>query len=573
MLWPAAATLATVAALGMGYIAYRHVSEDPPRVLRFTVPPPETAPFGSNLSVSPDGHRVAFAYANQLLVRDLDTLEARALAGTEGATYPFWSPDSRYLGFFTGGKLKKMDVSGGPALTICDAGTARGGTWNKNDVIVFAPGTGTELFRVGAAGGQTTPVTTLDKETQENAHRRPWFLPDGRHFLYTARSNDPEKSTIYVGDLESKSRKAVVRASSNAVYAPPGYLLFARGRILLAQPFDAGSAQTTGDAVPVAEPVFYDALNIQANFGASQNGVLAYVANGGVSNVQLTWMDRSGKTTGTVGTPGDIQWPAISPDGKTVAFDRRDPQNGLIHIWLHDLARGTDSRFGADAESPVWSPDGARLAFRAIRPGFGNLFQRSFLSTAVDEPFDNRKALNGRPEDWSRDGRYIVENVIAPLSGRDIWLAPLFGDKKPVPYLSSESNEGHAKVSPDSRFLAYQSNETGRNEVYVQTFPMPGAKVQISSAGGIEPIWSRDGKELFFIADDRKMMAVQVRTNSTKFEAGLPAPLFDSHFDTLNPFGWYDVARDGRFLIPTVVEQSAAAPMTVVVNWTAGLKK
>jgi eukaryotic-like serine/threonine-protein kinase len=488
----AAWAVAGVLAVALGVVAYRHAAEEKARVLRFTVPLPEKTTFEvvnilttSVPALSPDGRHLAFVAngdgRDSLWVRDLDSLAARALPGTDGALDPFWSPDSRVIAFFAGGKLKKIEVAGGPALTLCDtAYNPRGGSWNQDNVIVFASDSFRGLYRVAAAGGTATPLTELDQTVPENSHRFPWFLPDGRHFLYLARSGtDPGKDAVYVGDLESKTRRRVAAVSSNAVYVP-GYLLFLRGQTLMAQPFDAAKARITGEAVPIAEQVDYIFSNRQAEFSASQNGVLAYTSGVSTATYQLTWMDRSGKALGTLGAPGGLSRPAISPDGNTVAVDRRDPGSGLTDVWLYDLMHGTNSRFTLGPQlndAPVWSPDGGHIAFRANQAnGMPNVYQRATRGAAQDEALD--KALR-MPMDWSRDGRYIIEET-QPVSstGFDIWVLPLFGERKPFPYLQTKFNERLPKLSPNGEWLAYQSNDSGRYEVYVQTFPKPGGKWQ-----------------------------------------------------------------------------------------------
>ena len=581
-LWAIVAAILLLATLALGYVAFRHVTEQTP-VLRLSVLPPEKATADME-AVSPDGLRLAFVGTldgkNQLWVRELDSLASRQLSGTEGATYPFWSPDSRAIAFFQAGRLKRIDAAGGPALTLSDASNGRGGSWNQDGVILFAPGVGTGIFRVAATGGNAIPVTELDLASGENAHRSPAFLPDGRHFLYTARNNEAEKNAVYVADLKSKERRTILAASSNAVYALPGFLLFVRERTLMAQPFDAAGAQTKGEAVPVADLIRYDGLNLVGRFSVSHNGVLTYTSSATAigpsglawGSVQLTWFDRTGNVVGTIGTPGISTIPAISPDGHTVAFDRVEAQSGSMNIWLHDLARGTESRFTFNAplnQIPVWSPDGTHIAFSSALSGKPlALVQRAIGGTAQDEILDSERSL--RPSDWSRDGRYIIGAVMDPKTKLDIWVLPLFGDRKAFPYLNMEYNESWAKLSPNGQWLAYTSDETKRSEVYVQSFPHPGRKSQISTDGGIRPVWSRDGKQLFFIGPGRKMMAVDVNAGAS-FEAGVPKPLFDSRLGAGN--ATFDVSKDGRFLIPARVEEAGSEPITVVINWTAGLKK
>ena len=580
----AAAMIAVVVAFAFGYLYFRGPTEEP-RVLKFSVLPPGKATFtGSSFrAVSPDGRRIAFAATmdskDGLWVHDLNSLAARLLPGTQGAKDPFWSPDSRFIAFFAGGKLKKIDMAGGPPLFLCDAGPDYGGTWSKKDIIVFAS-SNEGLFRVAAAGGAAMPVSGPDQASGENSHRFPSFLPDGHHFLYTAGNTIEEKTSVYVADLDSTIRRRILVASSNAAYAPPGYLFFVRERTLMAQPFDAARVQTAGDPVPIAEQI--DPVLLSGNFNQfspSQNGVLIYSSRGFGGSVQLTWFDRSGKISGTVGAMDTVpRRPAISPDGNTVAVDRFDPQTAYYDLWLHDLVRGSASRFTFGSRFfnayPVWSPDGSHIAFRSTRDGAANLYLKATSGTAQEEPLD-KAARNKWPDDWSRDGRYIIEGISDSKTKGDIWVLPLFGDRKPFPYLQTDFDERFAKLSPNGQWLAYTSDESKRDEVYVQTFPNPGGKWQVSTNGGSRPVWSRDGKQLFFIGLDQKLMAVEVRSDGTKggakFDAGVPKYLFDTRIS--NDAAWFDISKDGRFLIPTQVENSAGLPMTVLVNWQVGLKK
>ena len=566
--WMAAGAFA-IAALILGLLYLRQPVQDS-RVLKMSVLPPDKVVLPPNAipAISPDGRQLAFEAAldgkTSLWVRDLDSLDARPLPGTEGATLPFWSPDSRFLGFFANGKLKKTSVTGGPVLTLCEAAVGRGGTWNQNDVIVFAPAILSALYSVPAAGGTPVPVTTITE--QEPAHRFPWFLPDGRRFLFTAYGPNREKDTLFVGDLESKGRRELMPATSNVVYAS-GYLLFLRELTLIAQRFDPSKLQTSGDAIPVAERVGYNSLDIRGMFTLSANGILAYTSPSRSGYSQLVWFDRSGKTTGVLGAPGGDDFPAVSPDGKTVAIMRPDPQTGLADIWLYDLIRGTNFRFTFNSQNnrwPVWSPDGSHLAFYSSPGGLGATYQRASSGTGQDEILEKI----GYPSDWSSDGRYIIEAHNDARTGYDIWILPLFGDRKPFPFLQTNASERWGKLSPNRRWLAYASDESRRTEVYVQTFPTPGGKWQISTSGGDHPVWRRDGNELFYIGPDGKMMAAEVKSGAS-FQAGLPKPLFNTRLAGTA----FDVSKDGRFLIPTQIEQTSSAPITVVINWTAGLKK
>jgi serine/threonine protein kinase/Tol biopolymer transport system component len=578
-LWPAIASLLLLATVALGYLAYRHVNEEP-RLLRLSVLPPEYS--GADMpAISPDGRRIVFIATQEgqsgLWVRELESLSARYLEGTGRASLPFWSPDSRAIAFFQSGKLKKIDAAGGPALTLCDAPLGRGGSWGKEGVIVFVPGIGTGIFRVPAVGGPATPVTSVDRASGENAHRMPLFLPDGRHFLYTARNNDAEKHTIYLADLNSKDRRRVLTAASNAQYSPPGFLLFMRGQTLMAQAFPASTAQVEGEPVPLASQVRFDSLNLAGRFSVSQSGVLLYLSGpvgyGGAVEAQLTWFDRSGTVTGRIGQPAIVQSPSISPDGRTVAFARTD-QTGHADIWLYDMARGTESRFTFESTSsqmPVWSPDGSHIAYTSIRPGVPLVVVKKPVGGTGET--ETVESLNAQATDWSRDGRYIMAQVVAPKTNVDIWVLPQFGDRKPFPYIHTDFAERMARLSPNGRWLAYQSDETTRDEIYVQTFPTPGGKWQVSTNGGTQPVWSRDGKQLFFLDLERKMTAVEIGSGE-RFQAGVPKTLFPTRFVGSGLASWFDVSKDGRFLIPNQVGEAAAGvPINVVINWTAGLKK
>jgi Tol biopolymer transport system component len=342
----------------------------------------------------------------------------------------------------------------------------------------------------------------------------------------------------------------------------------------MAQRFDAGKLDTIGDPIPIAEQVVNYGVAVDGLFSSSQNGVLVY-ASGGNGRLQLGFFDRSGKLVSMVGAPGVIQWPTVSADGNSVAIDRLDPQTGLVDIWIHDLKRGTERRLtfnSKDNDSPIWSPDDSHIAFRSTRDGGHSLYQKATSGAAQDELLDKSASPDITVNDWSRDGRYIFETITDPKRRGDVWVLPLFGDRKPFPYLQGEYDEDFPRLSPNGRWLAYHSDETNRYEIYVQGFPNHAGKWQVSTNGGYTPVWSRDGKELFYVAADQKLMALDVK-DGAEFEAGVPKPLFQPRIGP-DPTGspWFDVSKDGLFLIPSPVEQ-ASTLMTVVVNWTAGLKK
>jgi eukaryotic-like serine/threonine-protein kinase len=566
-----------ILAAGLAFFAYRFLTQEPPRMVRFSIePPPNTRFIATPPSISPDGRKIAFGVVsegkNQIWIRDLDTLLARPLPGTEGQVWPAWSPDSHSLAFMADGKLKRIDIGGGPAVAIADTDVWTGGSWGRNDVIVFGRQNG--LYRVAAGGGTAMPVTALERASGEIFHGALAFLPDGRHFLYGAVSLDREKSLVYAGDIDSKepakNRRRVPANLGKPVYAG-GFLLFTRENTLMAQPFDAKRLETTGDAVPIGEQVA-DFAGL-GQFDASQD-VLAYISGPSAAVSQLTWYDRSGKPAGRVSQPGLLEWVSISPDGSTAAFTRNEDVTTRGDIWLHDLARGTDSRFtfGALSGLPVWSPDGQRVAYTSVRAGTANTYVKAIGGAGQEEALDT-STRNKRVEDWSRDGRYILQGYYDdPKTKADLWALPMSGDRKAVPYLNSEFTERFGRFSPDGRWVAYMSDENRRDEIYVQRFPTPGGKVQISTNGGAYPAWSRDGKELFFISPDGKMMGVEVKS-SDRFIASTPRPLFDAHLVTFSRTTQFDVSKDGRFLIPSQAEPGATLPMTVVVNWQLGLKK
>ena len=580
------AGVSLLAALGLGWLYLRQPVEMP-YLTKTSLVMPERASYEDYKSlpaISPDGRRIAISLVvdgkRSIWLRDLDSLTARQLPGTDEGHLPFWSHDSRVVAYFTPTRLKKVDAGGGPSLTVCDVADGVGGTWSKNDVIVYGA-SGGGLFRVSAAGGTSSPIVELDRAAGESSDRNPWFLPDGVHLLYTARSvTNPEKSRVRVADVNappaSNVKTDVVAADSNAVYVPPGLLLYMRETTLVAQPFDAGKSRPTGDAMPIAEQVNFANRASEGLFSVSGNGAMVYASAAMVSttdeDAKLSWFDRSGKASGMPTIPLNPVldgWAKISPGGDTIALSARDGQARVVDIWLHDLSRGATSRFTFGPGSgrfPVWSPDGGQLAFEMMRPESKDMYKKA-ASGVGQMAILSSAERDHHPNDWSQDGRYILEQRQVLKHGWDIWVIPMTGSEKPFPYLQTEFNESNARLSPNGQWLAYESDESKRNEIYVVGFPKQVDKWQISSGGGTVPVWRRDGRELYFLSADRKLMAVRIG-EGTKFEPGVPKALFETRAV------FYDVGKDGRFLMTVASDKTVSSvPLTAIFNWQAGLKR
>ena len=540
-----------------------------------------------SIALSPDGTRLAFvardpAGKNLLWIRPLDSLTAQPLLGTENPSFPFWSPDGRSLGFFADGKLRRIDASGGPPQTLGEAPVPRGGSWSREGVILFSPVVDGPLYRVSASGGLATAVTQLDKSRGESTHRWPYFLPDGRHFLYLVASfgsgEEKEKMGIYVRSLDSKEERLIVAAKSTLAYAAPGFVLFRRERHLVAQPFDAQRLRITGDPLLVAENIQYFPQTSGALFSVSENGLLVYQSESTSVLSRLLWLDRSGREIGSLGAVGDQANPRISPDGKRVALDITDHQSGNVDVWIYQSAGGVATRFTSDPAieaGPIWSPDGQRIAFISFRRGHPDIYQKSSSGAGIDEAVlasDRTKYVT----DWSPDGRFLLFRALDATTNLELWVMPVGGDGKPIPFIKTTFGVNQGQFSPDGRWVAYASNESGKWEIAVAPFPGPGGNWKVSTAGGTEPRWRRDGKELYYIAPDGKLMAVEVMAGTT-FEAGVAKPLFPirrrepvSASDLFS----YDVSADGqRFLVSTDAGEVTSVPLTAIVNWTAGLKQ
>ncbi len=543
---------------------------EPPPPVRFTVAPPTGGTFHLSIgqtpfALSPDGRQLAFISAverrRQIWLRSVDSLEARAVAGTEGAASPFWSPDGSAIGFFASNKLKRVSVSGGDVVTLSDAGGGGGATWNRDDVILFAPSAETSLWRIPAGGGTATPVTVLDAAHGEAAHIAPVFLPDGRHYVFGVLSRD--NAGLHLGTLDSAERTRLVPDATSVTVSDPDRLFFVRNHNLVTQRLDVEGRTVVGDPVLVAEKVAETGPT--ADIATSARSDVVYWSAGGMDVTQLTWVRRDGSAAGTLGPPGAYMNVRLSPDGRQAAVDRFDPEPG---VWLIDVARGTPSRFafGGYNSTPVWAPDGRSFVFASARGTPPNLYVKR-LDTQAEDRRVFHSTTQCFPQSWSRDDLIAFVLIDRKTQG-DIWLVPAAGGREPWPIIRTEFNETHGRISPDSRWLAYVSNESGSPAVYVTTFPKPAAKWRVSVGGGGWPVWRADSRELFYRAWDGKLMAVAVGVGST-FNAGAPTPLFTPGADP-GPLGlgtYYDVATDGRFLINMFVER-VVPPATVLLNWT-----
>ena len=547
-----------------------------------------SVPFAANdLALSPDGQMLAMvAYSAQANNYALWTYEVggrrtTSLDGTQGASYPFWSPDGKFIGFFADGKLKKVEVSGGQPQVLCNAPNGRGGTWNRDGVILFTPDGFGGLYRVSSSGGSPVEVTKPDTSRIETSNRWPVFLPDGKHFIYLGANftGQLENNAIFLGSLDSQEKQVLVSTSANAAYADLGYLLYLRdNKTLVAQPFDLRRFVLTGEPHTLSDEVLYFPTVDRAIFSVSGGDVLVTQTEKGASVSQLTWFDRSGKPVGMVGTPGSYKNLRLSPDGRRVVVDQTDQDGRNVNIWILEPARGAATRLTFDPsihQTPVWSPDGRQILFSANRKLSMQFYLKNADGSGAEEEvfgFDLSTAVSqSNVWDWSRDGKYVLVR-----KGNELWYLT-WPDHIAKPLLQTNWTVRNAQLSPDGRWFAYASNETGSMEVYVSPFLNGNGKWQVSSGGGQEPRWRQDGKELFYVAANGKMMAAAVTAAGASFEAGSPAALFQTHrrqpISAQDVFS-YDVSSDGqRFLIITKVDEANAAPLSVLLNWASQLER
>ena len=587
-LWMSAAVLFALLAAAFGFLFLRNLRE-PPRVLRSSIAPPSGAAFWLDPgtpgppALSPDGRKLTFSARGAdgkvlLYVRSLDAVEAVALPGTDEALYPFWSPDSRSIGFFTGSKLKAVEAEGGPPVTLCSTDNdPKGGSWNRTGTIIFARGSATTLSRVPAGGGEPVEITHFDAKRGDDSHRHPRFLPDGKHFLYLARS--PRAATeghaIVVASLDGGPEKVLLRSPAGVEYAS-GHLIFLRERMLMARPFDTGRLAFAGDAFPLAENVSLLSLAAAAGvFSASQNGILVYQTSLGSAGAKLAWQDRNGKPQGTLGEPADFVEVALSPDGKRAAATVRDPATGNRDIWVYDVSRNLGTRFTfdpANENSPAWSPDGQWIAYASSRKGHEDVYRKAVAGSSEEELL-LESSSDKEPGVFSPDGRLLAYTDNAKDTKGDILLLPMDGQRKPQVFLRTQFNEYPAAFSPDGRWLVYGSDESGKFQLYVTSFPAPGRKWQVSREEGGYAYWSKDGKEIVYHGFSGTIWAVEVAERSDSLDLGAPKPLFKL---SAPPKGTgaeiYPTSDHQRFLVLDH-GQKPNALLNLVVNWTAAAKR
>jgi eukaryotic-like serine/threonine-protein kinase len=581
LVWAAGAVIAMVLGVVAGIFLNRPIQ--PAQSIRTVIDPPAnsalslTGDFAGPPVLSPDGASIAFVATGAdgktaLWVRPMDVLEAHMLPGTEGAIFPFWSPDGRALGFFADGKLKTIDLNGGSSLVVCEAPFGRGGAWGSG-VILFSPNTQTSMMRVSASGGTPVPVTKVDT-AQHTSHRWPSLLPDGKHFLYLAINHDSSRSandTLYYASLDGRENRSLFRSMSNAVYGS-GFLLFVRGEQLMAQAFDPATGRLSGEAQSLASGVVNDLSTWHMDASASNNGLLV-LGSGGTADWKLLWMDRNGKQMGTVADNlTNLTRASMSPQGDRIAL--QVAPLGVFDIWVLDLARGVRTRltFGPVSNTfPVWSPDGKWIAYNSDRNGHANLCRKPSDGSGAEELLltDEQTAV---PNDWSRDGKYLLYSR-GPASNQEIWALPLEGERKPwlvVPRTASSFTYlGH--ISPDGRWIAYVSNESGAPEVYVIAFRGGQGKWQVSTNGGTQPKWSRDGKELYYAnGTSRTVFAVSVKEANGALQFGAAQPLVTN---AATQQFFYDVSPDSKKILLNIASQQVSQSVTVVANFTTGLKK
>jgi Tol biopolymer transport system component len=581
--WIVAAVLAVATLVTGGALLLD--TEIEPQVLRAEIAPAPDTVFSLSpaapgpVVVSPNGRTLAWAAVGisgvtRLWVRNLDETQSREVEGSDAAAYPFWSPDSRTIGYFAEGKIKRVLASGGPSITIGEAVNPKGGTWSPDGLILFAPSHNSAIYQIKEDGGEVSPVTELSESREENSHRHPRFLADGRHFVYFTRvgamGTAVEGSGIWIGSIDGGEPIRLTHASSQAEFAS-GHLLFARGNSLLAQAFDPDGLEFTGEPRTVVEGVAAMSGAAIAAFTVSQQGMLAYQIGGGDLLTELVWFNREGARLKSLGDPAYQSTVQISPDQTRAAVTVGDEETGAGDIWIYDLEREVRSRFTFDPSEdvgPVWTPDGQQIYWSSGRVADFDIYVKT-----VDGADSDREVLSEPlpqiPRDVSPDGGYLAYWHNG-ATNTDLRLLPLEGDSEPVDLIANEFNSFSAKISPDGRWFAYDSDESGQLEVYVSTFPEPGRKWQVSAEGGTQPRWREDGRELYFLTPTAKMMVAEVDDSGSAFQVGQVRELFNAPRMPLSG-GDYDVTGDGQRFLMNTVGDTAFQPITLVVNWTEEL--
>ena len=580
--WILAGGASVLALALMGFMVVNRPAK--PEQLRFLIPAPPEVRIMNTPKVSPNGKFIAYnatdsTGTSMIWVRPLGSLVAQTLPGTQNAQRPFWSPDSRYLGFMADFKLKKIAIDGGPPQTLCTSASNGDGAWSQQGTILFDGSSSDSIRMVSAAGGTPVPITKIDYARGETGNAWPQFLPDGRHFLFLGLTQSADDAVLKVGDIQTGKVQVIARgAYTRMQYVPPGYILSVRDRALLAQPFDPGRFKFKGDAFPIADDVAAgggDATN--AEYSASDNGVLVF--RGGLSGLtRLVWVDRSGHEIRQVGDPGNYSAQTVSPDGNRVAVELST--NGPPDIWVLDASRGVSTRFTfdpADEGWPVWSPTGDKLIYYSLHPGRSGMYIKD-ASGARPESLLLAVTPSDPPTsaaDWSKDGRYLACLRNSPKTSWDVYIMPTAPGAKPYPLIATTYREWGPRFSPDGHWLAYSSNESGRRELYVVPFPGGGGKWQVSTQGGGDAEWRSDGKELFFVSGGGRLMSVDVQSNGTSLQLGIPKVILTGLSMDGNQIGHnYAVSADGqRFLIRTS-ERAGEIPATnVFVNWTSAIAR
>ena len=572
-----AAGLAALTATAFA-IAWVRRAPEPLPLVRFQLVLPPTLQNASPPMISPDGRNIAFAADNggqrMVWIRSMDALEPRALPGTQGVYRPFWSPDSRFLGFIAAGKLKKVDISGGPPETICDVSSDGDGSWSAAAGVILYDGRVSDAMRQVPAGGGISKPVLLDDSKPNGTPGSGWpeFLPDGKHFLYTDAPAQSAEMTLKIGELGSTKSKTLFTTTTRVSYAAPGYLLFVRDRTLVAQKFDPNSLTLQGDPVPLGEDLGTDTVGL-ASFSVSRTGVLVY-RGGELTGSRLVWVDRNGKETPALDAGADYHDTWFSPDHTRLVYDVGG-DGGKNDVWIRDLSRGVSSRFTFGPNTNVdaiWSPDGRQIVYTSREKGPGDLFVKDASGTKDPEPL-LVSADEKYVSDWSPDGKYLLVTWRGKAGGGwNISALSMTGDHKLIPLVKTQFAELWATFSPDGKYIAYQSNESGRAEIYVQEFPDASHKWQVSTNGGVEPYWRADGRELFY-RSDRQIVGVPVQIGAS-FVAGTPAPIVETRFSGSVARGLYRPAPDGqKFLVLEPRASQVDTPASVVLNWASALRR